>query len=150
MENKETRIIKFRGKRKSDGKFVFGDLRQDLNATVINDQFGHDSTVIPETVGQFIGKKDNNGKEIYEDDIISINTWYDYIVPDDYVYKYKEEKGIAYYLVKWDISKCAFYLELISCTKTTPRAKIIDVSNGHLIVGNLHDNPELINNQNNK
>lgn len=31
--------------------------------------------VIPETIGQFIGKVDKNNKKIFENDILTFNTW---------------------------------------------------------------------------
>lgn len=63
------RKIKFRGKRKS-GKWTFGDLIHYNDGIVINDDFGHDSYVIDNTVGQFTGLFDEIREEIYEGDIV--------------------------------------------------------------------------------
>lgn len=73
--------IKFRGKSFNTGNWVFGDLRQSGKRKFVEYE------VNPDTVGQFVGLYDNNGKEVYEHDYISINYKYEGIangcaVPD--------------------------------------------------------------------
>lgn len=66
--------IKFRGKRKDTGEWIEGGYYFDGIETYIkpyrkNVRFGSGFEVIPETVGQFIGKL-TNGDEIFINDLI--------------------------------------------------------------------------------
>lgn len=71
------RAIKFRGKRKDNGQWVYGDIWQHHGNVSIVDKHADTFLIDPETVGQFTGEHEelgHKGKEIYENDVVEINT----------------------------------------------------------------------------
>lgn len=92
--------------------------------------------VLPETVGQYTGLTDKNGKKIFEGDIVST--------------KYKLGRG-GYYVfeVYYNENLCQFALTINSGSYTKNKQydwlQLTSLkANKVEVIGNIHDNPELL------
>lgn len=84
-----------------------------------------------DTIGQFTGLHDKNGKEIYEGDIIAVNGMQiGYIVGDVRGYCY----DVIYTPAKSNGEKAWPLYSVVT----------IDYPNKCEVIGNIHDNPELL------
>lgn len=136
------RQIKFRGKLRDGGKWVYGSLLTwpDGDVYMLYDKdFAKTRTVskdpvIPETVGQFTGLKYKNGNEIYEGDVLTDS----------------DGKGILHF-VEYDNEEGAFVGLMPELgkdergrTHSTGLRQWWLTKFGKQVIGNVHDNPELL------
>lgn len=134
------REILFRGKTYND-KWVQGLLVQmDDHLTQIrklgSDGIGYyDYSIVPSTVGQFIGLTDKNGKKIFEGDILKIIHKYQSPFDDDT----KEYTDITTDVVFFDDEGLCF-----SYGKSPFLCVVDNVTAEYEVVGNIHDTPELL------
>lgn len=124
------REILFRGKRVDNGEWVYGNYEEAIYSTSNERQYQIGTKegdfeyygVIAETVGQYTGLTDKNGKMIFEGDILK----------SDY-----PDGESCYYEIVW--AEAGFHAD---CDESI----YIDsyYVSGDEVVGNVHDNPELL------
>lgn len=118
------REILFRGKRTDNGEWIYGDLIQNVDCIKIREQekdikhISKSFEIDLETVGQFTGLTDNNGKKIWEGDIVK---HYNAVYEISYITKYARFAGRN--------SGCIFACIPFGNTE---------------VIGNIHDNSELL------
>ena len=140
------REIKFRGKRLTDGNWIYGDFFRNRGLSFIASAgisenplaTWRDYNVDPETVGQFTGFHDKNGKEIYEGDLIKSPSGLVYTVIFG-TWIHDEKKEFPKIIDKYEHTGWC-----ISLDGNTP-CELLDseVCSG-VIAGNVHDNPSLL------
>lgn len=120
------RVIKFRGKR-PDGSWNYGrSIRFKQNGEV----YIQGASVDPQTVGQFTGLHDANGKDIYEGDILGTNEKVIGWIKGDV-------RGYCYDVVYVNHPAGEKYWSLYDTVKHDYPEQIE-------VIGNIYDNPELL------
>ncbi|BFP39517.1 YopX family protein [Flavobacteriaceae bacterium GF1] len=134
------RTIKYRGLTRQ-GEWVYGNythLKKDYSTVRKGHYISNKSgapfayMVRPESVGQFTGLHDRNGKEIYEGDIVDF--------------------GGCVYKVYWAANQCGFHAISNQGDKYGPYQQSLSTNSGFLkklwanaeIKGNAHQNPEML------
>lgn len=123
------REILFRGKRVSDGYWVHGlliSIGGELSMLTSNNGLDRAYPVLSETVGQYIGLTDMNSEKIYEGDVLK-GKFSNYVIRFD-----EEERAFVY-----GSSRKGGYIHSLA------KYLIGDYKNLR-VIGNIHDNPELI------
>ena len=123
------REILFRAKRKDNGKWVYGSYVKytDYDGIMVDLIFtgnGNPNDVIPETVGQYTGLTDKNGKMIFEGDIVIYAGEMHEVV-------FETQNNSAYFGVK------------IAENETWHLGHYVE-PNRLEVIGNIHDNPNLL------
>ena len=148
------RTIKFKAKRIDNGEWVKGDLLQHLDGTVYigenespwtddgfhNSDYTRVEIVDTDTVCQFTGLLDKNGKEIYEGDVLR---------SDEYPFSCLEDgKRDNYFAVVYYYEE---YARFVMVAITNPESKVEGIWNGFHkdvlreemkkfeVVGNIHE-----------
>jgi uncharacterized phage protein (TIGR01671 family) len=128
------REILFRAKRKDNDEWVMG-------MPCAADQYGIFAIqtltgmgpvffIVPETLGQYIGLTDENGEKIFEGDVLAERAFGSKNPPMGVVEYGDFNCGCCYGVYGWFLQGYADIRESKNC--------------GLRIVGNIHDNPELI------
>lgn len=145
------REILYRGKRADNGEWVEGDFVRITDGDRTTPYIFYYGEVIPETVGQYTGLCDKNGKKIFEGDIVQYSDEECYY-PEEYtefIGKIVFEKGafgigcreeLPIDLDYWCgndnfVSLWELYWNLDCAQYELPMLEVI---------GNIHDNPELL------
>lgn len=124
----------YRGKRKDNGAWETGGLVvvrggcSDEQVFISDKMTGYHTPVLPETVGQFTGVTDKNGRKIFEGDIIKSCEY-----GDIYAVKYFGYDNYPAFDCVPEVSNC----------ECNGLSFLVNVE-GCEVIGNIYDNPELI------
>ena len=137
------REILFRGKRVDNDEWLYGDLRHWRNGTVgiHSDELKRTLPVHPETVGQFTGLTDKNGKEIFEGDVIRAH--YANVPPErcEHIEKVVFRKGR--FCGMYENGTMKTWAGLPDGTQHLPGDRSVWMDWCE-VIGTIHDNPELL------
>ena len=131
------RTVKFRGKSCLSNKWLYGDLmtyKSGETAIANFTNFGYECSemfcrenVDPATVGQFTGLTDRKGHSIHEGDIVKMLHFHGH-----------------YGVVQWNDEGYFFINRDYPKTKELDYPPLGDNSNCIEVIGNIHDNPDLL------
>ena len=157
-----SRDIRFRGKRLDNSEWVYGGYYKHLSRTpspigdrikendyehlIFNSGFSDWNMpkslecieVYKNTVGQYTGLKDKNGKEIYEGDIVLVAT-----------YSYEEPLLDTTCTIEYNPHYLIYeFVEIVEIEETGERYSMLDIRDNFKseleVIGNIYENPELL------
>ena len=150
------REILFRGKQKKNGEWVCGDLMHSEGRTYCGIYAETLGEIRPETVGQFTGLTDRNGKKIFEGDIvkcrhrlysISFEKLEDKKIRRSYGKEIEEASVGGFNCLYWRNYAVSIY---DGCVKIQNGSDSHYIRKNYIynhaieVIGNIHDNPELL------
>lgn len=100
---------------------------------------GGQKRIKPDTLMQYTGLKDKNGKEIYESDIL-------------FFHGKKKQARFPQNVVFWNAKRCRWSLRVIGSRHpdhqeiSLDMVRLSDYANGghYTVIGNIYENPELL------
>ena len=122
------REILFRGKRTDNGEWIYGDIFRHDGVISYIWQHPADGSMLcynldPSTIGQYTGLKDKNGKKVFEGDIVR-----------------KTNEGRHPKIFIANIRTCFYTNEEVYYSPFDHFTESCEYE----IIGNIHDNPELL------
>jgi uncharacterized phage protein (TIGR01671 family) len=150
------REIEFWGKRKDNGEWIFGDLHrtdkmidgeriffiEEYDDSAREEGWRSTADVDPATVGQYTGLTDSKGVKIFEGDIVSF--W------NGKIYECTDGDIVIETMPDKKFKKCKQRTEIVF-TNGIFRVKnnnaiecFLDAETELEVIGNIHDNPELL------
>lgn len=139
------REIKFRAKRIDTKKWIYGYLMRHKPYTELRTYIKASAETVgqiewfqvdEETLGGYTGLKDKNGKEIYKGDVIRFKANFTQI----------ERCGIKEGVVEWNEDYARYQFNVKNFTDPFDmKEETDDLSYAWEVIGNIYENPELIN-----
>ena len=152
------REILFRGKRTDNGEWVYGDLIQNVDCLKIREQekstkkIAKSYEVDLETVGQFTGLLDKNGKKIFEGDIIRYAELYEYNCYIESLDNFEAYDNVDFGDI-WTVDEVVYGIKIGYPAFDLNRHDFevnglseLNESGNYFyeVIGNIYDNPELL------
>lgn len=134
------RDIEFRGKLKSNNEWIYGYLTDINEISDVNEVAAPRREVDEDTVGQWTGLYDKNNKKMYEGDIVECVSWNEFF--SDVMEPFRRRMYISF-------KNGGF--KMIEPMPRPMKDNVWDIIyDGDIkVIGNIHDNPELLNEEQN-